>query len=272
MRSPGQGLAIAATSWQVCRCQAGGSSHADCGAGGRHPGRGRAGLAARAVPGHAADGRGRRRCRARRLCAADGRLRQLPHRCREQGGVPGRRPVAADAVRHVLHLEPHARPRDRHRRLVDRRLRAGDDQGRLARGPRLLSGLPLHLLRQHDAAGSGRPQGLSRHGRAGRQPGAAARARFPVQLPAAAETLEGDVLPGERHRARPRPVGELESRRLSRGGADPLRRVSHAEEPARRAATSPAIWPATATVRTASPCPTSRRIRTTASAAGRHPI
>ena len=32
----------------------------------------------------------------------------------------------------------------------------------------------------------------------------------------------------------PEPVGELESRRLSGGGADPLRRVSHAKEPARR--------------------------------------
>ena len=98
---------------------------------------------------------------------------------RRKGAVPGRRARARDPVRDLLSAQHHARSKDRHRRLVERRLRAGHDPGQIAWRSSALPGLPLTVLHPDDRAGPGRSQGLPRHRPAGRQPGPCARARFP---------------------------------------------------------------------------------------------
>ncbi len=77
------------------------------------------------------------------------RLRGLPYRGGRTG--PCRRPGARDPVRHGDDHQHHARCRDRHRRLVLSRFRAGDARGRPPRDGRHLYPAfppPLSELRQ----------------------------------------------------------------------------------------------------------------------------
>ena len=125
--------------------------------------------------------RERRSCAggARRIRRAAGRLRRLPHR----RGRPddGRRTRAGDAVRHGLVDQHHARSEDRDRRLVVRRVRSRDAQGRRGRRPQSLSGDALSVLRQdrrrrHEGAvGLSARKGLAPVEQANRRPRCASR-------------------------------------------------------------------------------------------------
>ena len=160
-------------------------------------------VAVRALVRRAARDCGKRRPGARRIRAAPRRLRQLSHRREERRRVPRRWPGAGLAVRHLLHLEHHARSRDRPRRLVDGSLRARHDGGHLTGRAPLFPGFSVPFVHQGAPGRSGRPQGLSRYRQAGRQRRARPRPPFPLRLSPAAQRLAAAVF---HRRARSSPI------------------------------------------------------------------
>ena len=104
--------------------------------------------------------------RARPVPRARRQLRRLPHRARRRA-LRGRH-RHRHAFRHRLRVEPHARSRDRHRRLDRLAFLARHAQRPLARRPPALSGLPLSELHPHHARGFGCDLRLAADAGAGR--------------------------------------------------------------------------------------------------------
>ena len=188
--------------------------------------------------------RGARRAAGRprpawRLSGARWRLRLLPHGgldalrrvCRRDRPRLRRRPRDLDPLRRPRVAEHHAGQGDRHRNMDRRRLLADaasrDQQARRA----ALPGDALRVLHQGDARGFGRDLRLPQVAEAGQ----ARRRRQPPEL-ALRHALRRDdgvadavVHAGRLSAERVEDRG-VESRRLSRRGSRPLRRLPHAAQ------------------------------------------
>ena len=162
----------------------------------------------------------------RRISGPRRRLHRLPHRAGRH--AVRRRPCHADAVRHALHLEHHARPRDRHRQ-VDRRPVLQDDAHGPFPGRRpALSGDAVCLLHQgHARQDSDAIFAYLRSIPPVQQPNRPHDSAFPLQQPLADPRLAHAVLQRGRVQAGSEAIGRMESRRLSGRGPRPLRHVPH---------------------------------------------
>ena len=184
-------------------------------------------------PAPAAAGARPRAGQAGRVSRPRRRLHRLPHRSRRQ--AVRRRAADADAVRHALFLQHHARPGDRHRQL-DRRpvLRA-----HAHRALRPMAGCSIPPCRSRPTPRSRarirtRSSPICARSRRCTQPNRPHDLRFPYNnrsLILGWRTLffnEGEYKP------RPVEIRRVEPRRLSRAGARPLLDVPHADQRARR--------------------------------------
>ena len=163
----------------------------------------------------AGDGAGYGCDRQGRISRPRRRLHRLPYRARRKG--LRRRPADADAVRHALYVEHHARSANRHRHVDLRSILPDDAQGTFSRRRAGLSGDAVCLLYQGDARRQRRDLRLSALDRAGEADQQAARSEVSVQQPLADHRMADAVLQGGRLQARSDQIGGMESRRLSGG-------------------------------------------------------
>ena len=107
-------------------------------------------------------------------------------------------------------------------------------QGKRRDGTLLYPAMPFPILRENVARRRARDSRLSQNGRARAQRGRRRPAAFPVQHPRLDAGLGRALFQAGRVQARRREIGGVESRRLSRRGPGPLRRLPYAEDLARR--------------------------------------
>ncbi len=171
-----------------------------------------------------------------------GDCESLPH----DGRRPAFRRLAPDpdSVRQGLLRQPHPRSDDRDRHLDRRPFLPGDAQGHGGRtGRHFYPVFPYPYFTKMTRADTGCDLRLSAHAAAGRAERRPTRpARLPAQHSRPAWHLERALFPPRPVPARSGQVGRMESRRLSRSGSRPLRRLPHAEEfprrPTRRSAST----------------------------------
>ena len=176
------------------------------------------------------------------LFGRDHRARPATRRARRLRGLPHlgerhpqrRRQAAADAVRHDLLDQHHARCRNRNRRMVLSRLRTRDARGHSSRRPASLSGVSLHAFRQDHRRRHAGALCLSDGAVAGARGDAAECARVSVQPAPADGGMECAVPQAQRVPARPDQIRDMESRRLSGRRPRPLQRLPFAAQCARR--------------------------------------